>query len=319
MKTNDVNESGNRSKMAKIDTFEFTAATNDEIIEDVRREEEARLNNKKGVPPGEREYRFYTTNTVKRVDTQSVHRLNTTTGTGPVYNTTGTMVAQSSRRRTAKKPSLAARLIPLAIIIAHILSVVSVDIIGLMGYYFGLTPVSVVLYVLYLTLTILGTMLMMFMDVLPKPVALLVLFVSIFCVNGNKLLMIPLVLAFIGVAITIEGNYTRIVTCAIAVFMAFYAVVIGVSGSKVTRSDIVESEDGQYQLVRETRDDGKELKDALILETDGTLYKRYVIAEKYVSEYYFTDEGDVAYAEADRHGEKAGPDKVVSIKQIIGK
>jgi hypothetical protein len=188
-----------------------------------------------------------------------------------------------------------------------------------MGYHFGLTPVSVILYVLYLTLTLLGTMLMMFMDVLPKPVALLVLFVSIFCVNGNKLLMIPLVLAFIGIAITVDGSYTRIVTCAIAVFMAFYAVVIGVAGSKITRSDIVESKDGKYQLVREIRDDGKELKDALILETDGTLYKRYVVEEKYVSEYYFTEDGDVAYAEADRHGEKVGTDKVVSIKKIIGK
>ena len=278
MKTNDVNEGGNRSKMAKIDTFQFEAVDNDKLVDDIRREEEERLN-KKGVPPGEREYRFYTTNSVGRVDTQTVHRVMNTTGTGPVYNTTGTVVAQGTKKPKPKNRK--AMLIPISIIIAYIIAVVAIDVMGLMGYRFGLTPVSVVLYVLYVALSLLGVLLLMFMDVLPKPLALLVLFLSIFCVQSNLYLMIPLAIGFIGIAITVEGNYTRIVTCAIAVFMAFYTVVLGVSTSKVTRTEPIVSDDGVYQLTLEMRDDGEELSYALVLETRGTIYKRYIIEERF--------------------------------------
>ncbi len=312
MKTND---SGNRSKMAKIDTFQFEAVDNDKLVDDIRREEEARLN-KKGVPAGEREYHFYTTNSVKRVDTQTVHRVMNTTGTGPIYSTTGTTVVRNGGRRPAKKRSPAAIFIPLAIILAYIIAVVAVDIMGLLDYRFGLTPVSVVLYVLYIALSLLGVMLLMFMDMLPKPLALLVLFVSLFCVHGNLYLMIPLVLAFIGIAITVEGNYTRIVACAIAVFTAFYAVVLGFGAAKVTRTEPVVSDDGRYQLVLEMTDDGKELTYAFILETRGTVYKRYVIEEKYVEKFYFGEDETVTYGESDEYG-RVSVGRVVEIEDII--
>ena len=314
MKTND---GGNRSKMAKIDTFQFEAVDNDKLVDDIRQEEEARLN-KKSAPPGEREYRFYTTNSVRRVDTETVHRVMNTTGTGGVY-TTGTTAVRQGKKRPAAKRSPAAVIIPLGIILSYIIAVVAVDIMGLLGYRFGLTPVSVVLYVLYVALSLLGAMLLMFMDVLPKPLALLVLFVSIFCVHGNQFLMIPLALAFIGVAITVEGSYTRIVTCAIAVFMAFYTVVLGVSASKVTRTEPVVSDDGRYQLVNEMRDDGEELSYALVLETRGTVYKRYVIEERYVESYYFGEDETVTYGDADEYGVKVSVGRVVSIEEIINK
>ncbi len=296
MKTNDPH--GNRNKMSKIDTFQFEAVDSN-LVDDIAREEEARLNTPGDRPlsqTAEREYRFYTTNSVKRMDTQTVNRMMTT-------SSLAVPASPGGKRKPMTGKRAAAMLIPLCIIIAYIFSLVAVDILGLCGYYFRLTPVSVILYVLYLALSLLGVVLLMFMDMLPKPLALLVTFVSMFCVHGNLYLMVPMIAAFIAIGITVEGTYPRIAVCAVTVFMAFYAVVIGVNNAKLTRENPVESPDGSYRLVLQTADDGHDLSYTLLLETTGTLYKKYPVETGYVDLYYFGEDGTVAYGEANEYGQ----------------
>lgn len=301
MKTNDPNDKRmNTAKMAKIDTFQFEAVDSS-LVDDIAREEEARLNTPQSGNPSRagddgREYRFYATNSVKRMDTQTVNRMMTT-------SSLAIPGAPGGKRKPMTGRRMAAMLLPLAIIISYIIAVVAIDVIGLTGCYFRLTPVSVVLYVLYLALTLIGVVLLMFMDMLPKPLALLVLFVSIFCVHGNAFLMVPLILSFIAIGITIDGVYPRVAVCAIAVIMAFYAAVLGVSNAKTVRDTPVRSEDGKYSLVLETVDDGKELSYTLHLETSGTIYRRYIVNRGYVDVYYFGADDTVAFGEANEYGQ----------------
>lgn len=305
MRTNDGK--GNSGKMAKIDTFQFEAVDG-KLVEDIAREEEERL--KGAAPTAEREYRFYTTNSVRRMDTQTVHRLSAT-GT-----TSGIPTVPDGKRKPVTKKRAAVMLVPLCIIIAYIAAVVAVDVLGLSGFYFRMTPVSVIMYILYIALSALGVLLLMFMDMLPKPLALLVVFVSLFCVHGNMYLMIPLILAFIAIGITVDGTYARIVVCAIAAFMAFYAVVLGVGNSKVMRSEPVVSEDGTYQLVVETTDDGSDLLCSLLLESRGTVYRKYKVHGGYVDIYYFGEDGTVAFGESNEYGQPKTV-KTVRIEDIV--
>lgn len=308
MRTNDGK--GNSGKMAKIDTFQFEAVDG-KLVEDIAKEEEERLKGAPGAPTAEREYRFYTTNSVRRMDTQTVHRLSST-GTA----TSGIPTVPDGKRKPVTKKRAAVMLLPLCIIIAYIASVVAVDVLGLSGFYFRMTPVSVIMYILYIALSALGVLLLMFMDMLPKPLALLVVFVSLFCVHGNVYLMVPLILAFIAIGITVDGTYARIVVCAVAAFMAFYAVVLGVGNSKVMRSEPVVSEDGTYQLVVETTDDGSDLFCSLLLESRGTVYRKYKVHGGYVDIYYFGEDGTVAFGESNEYGQPKTV-KTVRIEDIV--
>lgn len=166
-----------------------------------------------------------------------------------------------------------------------------------------MTPLGIVLYILYLLLTLAGVMLLMFMDMMPKPLALLVIFMSLFCVHGNPFFMVPLIVAFVAVGITVEGAYPRIAVCGIALFMAFYACVLGVNRAKIIRSDEVVSEDGAYVLVLQTEDNGKELSYTLLLETTGSLYKQYEVEKGYVDIFYFGEGKTVAYGQSNEYGQ----------------
>ena len=67
-----TSENPNRQKMSKIDTFQFEAVDS-KIVDDIQREEEARLN-AKTPPAGAKQagdYQFFTTNSVRRMDTQT--------------------------------------------------------------------------------------------------------------------------------------------------------------------------------------------------------------------------------------------------------
>ncbi|MCI8332499.1 MAG: hypothetical protein HFE78_06710 [Clostridiales bacterium] len=306
MKTN--NNSGKRPSEARMpkrspanqqrpEPFQFKPADS-KIVDDVRREEEARLNVRQGAsdraPTGE--YQFFATNSVKRMDTQTVHRMMTTTSLS-------IPTVPGGKRKTMTKKRMAALLIPLCIIVAYILSVVCIDLLGLFGYYFRMTPLTIILYVLYLLLSAVGILLLMFMDMMPKPLALLVVFMSLFCVHGNVFLMVPLIVSFVAVGITIEGMYPRIAVCGIALFMAFYACVLGVNQSKISRAEEVRSEDGRYILTLQTEDDGKSETHTLILETTGGFYKKYEVEKGYVNIYYFGEGKTVAYGEANEYGQ----------------
>ncbi|MCI8589244.1 MAG: hypothetical protein HFE77_00790 [Clostridiales bacterium] len=315
MKTN--NDSGKRplgpgapmsaqTNRQQPEPFRYKPADS-KIVDDVRREEEARLNVKQassgrpqagasaaGTPTGE--YQFFATNSVKRMDTQTVHRMMTTTSLA-------IPTVPGGKRKAMTKKKMAALLVPLCLIVAYILSVVCIDLLGLFGYHFRMTPLTVILYILYLLLSAVGVLLLMFMDMMPKPLALLVVFTSLFCVHGNVFLMVPLILSFVAVGITIEGMYPRICVCGIAVFMAFYACVLGVNQAKILRAEEKVSEDGKYILTLQTEDDGKELTYTLILETTGGFYKKYEVETGFVDIYYFGEGKTVAYGESNEYGQ----------------
>lgn len=292
-----TSENPNRQKMSKIDTFQFEAVDS-KIVDDIQREEEARLN-AKTPPAGAKQagdYQFFTTNSVRRMDTQTVHRMMTTTSLEIPASPGG-------KRKAMTKKRMAALLVPLCIIVAYILCMVCLDILGLLGFHYRMTPLGIVLYILYLLLTLAGVMLLMFMDMMPKPLALLVIFMSLFCVHGNPFFMVPLIVAFVAVGITVEGAYPRIAVCGIALFMAFYACVLGVNRAKIIRSDEVVSEDGAYVLVLQTEDNGKELSYTLLLETTGSLYKQYEVEKGYVDIFYFGEGKTVAYGQSNEYGQ----------------
>ena len=315
MKTSNNGQNGknNTDKMSKIDTFQFEAVDG-KMVDDIRREEEERLNSRAGNTRGSdqgQEYRFFTTNSVRKMDTQTVHRMMTTTSLSIPTAPTG-------KRKPMTKKRMAALIVPLLIILSYIVTVVVIDILGLCGFYFRMSAASVLLYILYLALSIVGILLLMFMDMLPKPLALMVAFISMFCVHGNLFLMVPLIVAFVAIGITVEGSYSRIAVCAIAVFMAFYACVLGVNQSKVLCSDKIYSEDGNYLLVLETADDGKELSYTMFLETTGTMYRKYPVEQGYVDLYYFGEEQTIAYGESNEYGQPKTV-KTVKISDVLNR
>ena len=290
--------------------FQFKPADS-HIVDAVKQEEEARLNARQAHLDRSLtgEFHLFETNSVKRMDTQTVHRMMTTTSLA-------IPTVPGGKRKTMTKKRMAALLIPLCIIVAYILSVVCIDLLGLFGYHFRATPLTIILYILYCFLTIAGILLLMFMDMMPKPLALLVVFVSLFCVHGNVFLMVPLIVSFVAVGITIEGMYPRISVCGIALIMAFYACVLGVNQSKITRGEEVASEDAKYMLVLQTEDDGKNETHTLILETTGGFYKKYVVEEGYVDIYYFGEGKTVAYGEANEFGQPKAV-KTAKIEDIV--
>lgn len=318
MKTNDPtptpdDKQMNTAKMAKIDTFQFEAVTPDTNPNTAQNADEPPRSHPqtppRTAPQGEREYRFYATSSIKRVDTQTVNRMMTTTSTAIPS-------APGAGRKPMTRQRMIAMLVPLAIIIAYIISIVAIDVLGLSGLYFRMTAVSVVLYTLYLTLTLIATVLLMFMDMLPKPLALLVLFVSIFCVHGNAFLMVPLILAFVAIGITIEGTEVRVTVCALAVIMGFYAIVLGVGNAKITYGEPVKSVDGAYILHLQTTDDGSSLSYSLVLETTGTLYRKYTVNTGYSDVFYFGEDDTIAFGEANEYGQPK-TFKTVKIADIV--
>ena len=303
MKTN--NDGARRT--AKREAFKFEPA-DEKIIEEVKSEEDARLNGK-DAQPDPHAGGFYTTNSVRRMDTQTVHRM---------MNTTGSLGVTEGKRKPMTRARMMTMILPLAFIMLYIASVVTADVIGLLGIYIRLTPLSVVLYMIYLLITLLGVLFLMFMDMLPKPLALLVIFVSIFCVHGNMLLIVPLAISFIAIAITVRGVLFRVCVYSLSVIMLLCTVFIFRAGMKTSYENKVSSDDGRYTLVMKTADDGKDLKYTLILESSGTFYRRWEVTDGYVDTYYFTDAGEIAYGRSNEYGQ-AQTVKAVKISDITGK
>ena len=319
MKTNDemIRDLSSRSaeKMAKIDTFEFEAVPENERAKQEQSERQrqaaSRLDSMRAHEgsDGSREYKFFDTSSVKRVDTETVHRMMTT-------SSLEIPTAPGGRRKKMTKKRMMMMLIPLGIIFSYILMLVILDISGLCGNCFRFSAAGVILYILYLALTFLGVTLLMFMDIMPKPLALLVIFISMFCMQGNLFLIIPLIIAFIAIAITMESFYPRVITAGLALFMCIYACICGSVIAKTAYGEAVKSEDGKYQLVMETKESGDGFTYNLYIMGTGTVYKKALVCDEYADIYYFGEGDTVAYGTCNQYGQPQTV-RTVKIEELI--
>lgn len=297
----------NAEKMAKIDTFQFEAAKGEQTQAQQSSSYE-RMRAQEG-SDGSREYKFFNTNSIRRVDTEQVHRMMTT-------SSLDIPTAPNRRRKRMTKRRMAVMMIPLCIIFAYIVMLVTLDIVGLCGNYFRFGALGVVLYILYLIVSFFGVTLLMFMDIMPKPLALAVTFISMFCMQGNLFFIIPLIVAFIAIGITMEGFYARLVIAGIALFMCIYAFICGSVVMKTSASEAMRSEDGKYELVMETKQSGDGFTYCLYLQTTGTVYKKKLVSSEYADTYYFGEGDTVAYGVCNQYGQMQTV-KTVKIEDIM--
>lgn len=311
MRTNDdMNKnksSNNAEKMAKIDTFQFEAVKGEQT-EPQKQSSYERMRTHEG-SDGSREYKFFNTNSIRRVDTEQVHRMVTT-------SSLELPTAPGGRRRRMTKRRMVMMMIPLCIIFMYIIMLVTLDIIGLCGNYFRFSAVGAVLYILYIIVSFFGVTLLMFMDIMPKPLALAVTFISMFCMQGNLFFIIPLIVAFIAIGITMEGFYSRMVIAGIVLFMCIYAFICGSVIMKTSASPAISSEDGKYELVMETKQSGDGFTYNLYLRTTGTVYKKKLVSSEYADTYYFGEGDTVAYGVCNQYGQMQAV-RTVKIEDIM--